>query len=153
LQTTSPGPGSQLNQKAAIQNLPVGSSSQSVQAAQAAQLVQAAQAAQSAPAASSTKVIPPAVVDDAVSRSLNEDAETAEKGRQDVLAIGAPAVPILAGKLSEPDPNTRKRTLELLGDFGKTAKPAFSSVEEALGDPDPGVVEAAQNAIDKIGSD
>ena len=153
LQTTSPGPGSQLNQKAAIQNLPVGSSSQSVQAAQAAQLVQAAQVAQSAPAASSTKVIPPAVVDDAVSRSLNEDAETAEKGRQDVLAIGAPAVPILAGKLSEPDPNTRKRTLELLGDFGKTAKPAFSSVEEALGDPDPGVVEAAQNAIDKIGSD
>ncbi|NLI77140.1 MAG: tetratricopeptide repeat protein [Candidatus Riflebacteria bacterium] len=103
------------------------------------------------PTAPTAPTVSPAQVADAVARFASDDEAVAEQGRQAVLALGAPAVPALAGKLADPDPNLRRRTLRVLAEFGETAKPAFDAVEEALADPDPGVVEAAQEALDRIG--
>ncbi len=105
------------------------------------------------PTASAPAKVPQASIDEAMARFLSEDGPTAAQGQTDLLALGAPVVPLLAEKLADPDPNLRRRTLRVLGEFGPTAKPAFSAVEEALADPDPGVVEAAQDALDRIGAD
>lgn len=77
---------------------------------------------------------------------------TMEQAVADALRrIGAAAVPAVVQTLQSPDPETRKRAVDLLGRMGPSAKEAVPDLIEALADRDPQVRKMAVRALGQIG--
>jgi len=79
-------------------------------------------------------------------RSLVNQLELAERraaAAEELLALGAPAVPALAARLADPRPEVVQVVCEVLGALGSRAEAALPFLVTSMGSPDPDVARMA----------
>ncbi|MEA5112812.1 MAG: HEAT repeat domain-containing protein [Geobacteraceae bacterium] len=67
-----------------------------------------------------------------------------------LLRLGRASIPLLRGRVHDPDPDVRKFVVDILGDIGDES--SLPSLIDALGDDDPNVMVAAAENLGKVGS-
>ena len=82
----------------------------------------------------------------------SKDPQEKESTMGKIVSMGKTAVPALVGVLKSDDKpaEVKKGALETLGKMGSTASPAKDEVQKMTQSSDPGIKEAATNALQKI---
>lgn len=88
-----------------------------------------------------------------ISHLADPDAEVRSRAAQALLAIGPEAIAPLVRALKDRDPKLRKPAAEILGGFGSEARTAAPDLLDASKDDDPGVKQAAADALRKLQGD
>ncbi len=82
--------------------------------------------------------------------SLLRELERSAKATETIVSTGAAAVPVLITALSDPEPELRRWSANVLGRIGPDAIDAIDSLRQALRDTDAEVARAARLALDQI---
>ena len=81
---------------------------------------------------------------------FTEDEPSRLEAQNNFVAWGEAGLPVLELGLSDPDPERRITVLKTLAKLGAKARQAYPSIQEAVNDPDPGVQEEAEKAIESL---
>jgi HEAT repeat protein len=79
------------------------------------------------------------------------DAQTSGEAARQLIDIGEPAVPALAGLLKDPEPRVRRAAASTLWGLGTRMGPAVPNLAETLRDPDAEVRLSAAMALESAG--